>query len=874
MTRSSLLLTVLILGAADVAWAERVRLVLDDDTPDGDTTTARVFVFRERAIDPTFTGTVTFSSDSMLTFTPERARIIGGMASTTVSGSGGSGAGLTRTLAADVIGDGGAQGGSAHARMYSNCNSATHNDASWISGCGDLVATSDVRGGDRVTVTFTGSCGVSRICVSGASEVLSTSWSSFGVASGQGTTYPFSGWMVHPSPDPGLCAVAPSGQGGGSAQATFRMSPDAVSRCTADTISGETTFVNGAAAWVDGPNWTSLKMIRVGRNGRAGELPDRGDSSVELSAEPARMKIRHHQRFESHEAAVDPPQATIYGKTAIPLSLKLMTDDPPGPNAGGRVRILAQLANGQSSRAVTIAHLPYERGSSELSETADENGEVGDLFLNVLDLAREFEPGATPPSSVVVIAISGDHAQRLEIPIFDNFSEILRRYVSTPNYVPDGIRSPHRDRFKPPFPNLAVDGLIEVDINLYLAAFHGAGPNVNRAWTCGNYQTFSLVFLNDLRHDSEDFWLLNGIDYGPLQLRTVEHHFVGIYPEGDNYRSERSRILDPWIVQAPVVYTFVEHAALFDFFGNGDTIIPDNQLDPSQPEGGGVLEGSCVNRCRHELVPPPYPNFEPHLRYPFFPDEHAQLGDDLESNRIKSDGCFRKPTDYCSRIGYENNLRLPPYQPELDTGPTRIFIGSPVTWRATTADGRRLGFLPGARITDTPVNELGDAFTNGFTGFTEAGGGVGWMIDISEATFTFELSAYEDGEMSIVIERPDGTLWGAFPKVPIRAGEDYRIPISIAGECSPMERVGDEDVSIVCSGVNTDGASGCSCSGVDRRERSLRWAMLLGLSALIIRACGTRIERASGRRSRSRCPNYRTCRSKRPRRRSGIRRPR
>ncbi|MBI9043566.1 MAG: hypothetical protein JEZ06_03720 [Anaerolineaceae bacterium] len=66
--------------------------------------------------------------------------------------------------------------------------------------------------------------------------------------------------------------------------------------------------------------------------------------------------------------------------------------------------------------------------------------------------------------------------------------------------------------------------------------------------TCGDYQLRTLKFLDDLRLDPAQKELLNGLDYGPVQLGG--HVAVVLYPTGTDWH-QSGIVLDPWPRQQP-----------------------------------------------------------------------------------------------------------------------------------------------------------------------------------------------------------------------------------------------------------------------------------------------------------------------------------
>src|SRR6185369_5140051 len=91
---------------------------------------------------------------------------------------------------------------------------------------------------------------------------------------------------------------------------------------------------------------------------------------------------------------------------------------------------------------------------------------------------------------------------------------------------------------------------------------------------CNDYQSRTLIFLNDIRH-SDDGWLFNGLDYSPLQARHTEHHFVALYPHDQAYNTSRTCILDPWLPQTIAVYTWDQFVDFVDTISRGVNIVPD-----------------------------------------------------------------------------------------------------------------------------------------------------------------------------------------------------------------------------------------------------------------------------------------------------------
>ncbi|MBI4407943.1 MAG: hypothetical protein HY565_05600 [Candidatus Kerfeldbacteria bacterium] len=159
------------------------------------------------------------------------------------------------------------------------------------------------------------------------------------------------------------------------------------------------------------------------------------------------------------------------------------------------------------------------------------------------------------------------------------FNELIRRYRDTiPRGVYGyGVPGPYEHLFSPGQMNNLVYGA--------------------NATACGGYQDQVLKWLLSIYFSANttDQALLDGFDFGPIQITKGAHQAVVIYPQGTDWRST-GIVFDPWPEQTPRLYTINEWDGMFLLSPTGSTgniITPiDSNLGifPTTPNSDGTWE--------------------------------------------------------------------------------------------------------------------------------------------------------------------------------------------------------------------------------------------------------------------------------------------
>lgn len=174
------------------------------------------------------------------------------------------------------------------------------------------------------------------------------------------------------------------------------------------------------------------------------------------------------------------------------------------------------------------------------------------------------------------------------------FRELVRRYRDTiPRGVYGyGVPGPYQHLFSPGQMN-----------NLTYGA---------NSTACGGYQDQVLKWLLSIyfNKNSTDKALLDGFDFGPIQITKGAHQAVVIFPTGTDWRST-GVVLDPWPEQTPRLYPVDEWDGMFLLSPAGSTGNIITPIDsntgkfPTTPNDNGVWEyddvytaGSRVPRNR------------------------------------------------------------------------------------------------------------------------------------------------------------------------------------------------------------------------------------------------------------------------------------
>ncbi len=114
---------------------------------------------------------------------------------------------------------------------------------------------------------------------------------------------------------------------------------------------------------------------------------------------------------------------------------------------------------------------------------------------------------------------------------------------------------------------------------------------------CGGYQDQVLKWLLGLyfSRDPADRALLDGFDFGPIQITKGAHQAVVFFPKGTDWRSN-GIVFDPWVEQQPRLYTIDEWDGMFFLSPNGSVgniLTPiDSNIGkfPTTPDASGQWE--------------------------------------------------------------------------------------------------------------------------------------------------------------------------------------------------------------------------------------------------------------------------------------------
>lgn len=223
--------------------------------------------------------------------------------------------------------------------------------------------------------------------------------------------------------------------------------------------------------------------------------------------------------------------ASVLGRTQIRLNATVL-DDAASPVSGAVVRFRASHGKLTESTAVTdsqgVASVNLEVELDALQQ----------LTVRSIDIDAEI-PGASEPL-------------RSAIPVVDGVDELTRRYLEEApvgRVITDGSFNSSLLRWVP------IVGVRPGWMNNVL------GDVINRdeydPFICGNLQKRDLDWITRFVHTEP--WLLNGIEFGPLQSLWGAHHTWAFWKKGQNY--DRGWVPDAWTEQRPVVYTYAEWAS-------------------------------------------------------------------------------------------------------------------------------------------------------------------------------------------------------------------------------------------------------------------------------------------------------------------------
>ncbi len=267
---------------------------------------------------------------------------------------------------------------------------------------------------------------------------------------------------------------------------------------------------------------------------------------------------------------IDPPVATVYGRTWLPFQVKVTNGSMPAPG------ISVALSPGTGASGITLT--PGDQPGSITSLITGPDGLTSTAYLIV-------EQSETSPiTSVSVNASTPDgNTAASTWSVVNNLNSVIASYMST---IPNGKINPTlQAAFTPPLGSSLLWPPLWYDLNQ---------QNAFGATVCSRYQSMVLDFLNRLRYSAQG-WLLNGIDYGPASTQGAGHFFVIVWPHSSSFTGSDALVFDPWPAQTPVVYT---------------------QSDYSLFSPRGYKDDPTFTFCPGGNLNPPYPNYPDSAPYP------------------------------------------------------------------------------------------------------------------------------------------------------------------------------------------------------------------------------------------------------------------
>ena len=277
--------------------------------------------------------------------------------------------------------------------------------------------------------------------------------------------------------------------------------------------------------------------------------------------------------------------ATRYGGTNVTATVKLSYPGLGSTSVAGKTVNLTS----PEQDALGTSYIVFEQGGSAVtSVTTDANGEAPiEVLIKDLWLAA-----ASAPTSITVTAELAEDTSvtaNLVITVTDNREAVLGRYLTSPLIGEGPVLGDEVDHWVNL--NLSADGLTRFNAlsgwpglqnDVLASGAYGTYPGGNDPFvkhTAPWYQHQILVFFHELQWGpisgpgyTDDRWLLNGLDWGPLYVEGGIHVAVVFYPRtGDGSwgsefddRALQARILDPWPTQNPgnSVYTWSQWRTL------------------------------------------------------------------------------------------------------------------------------------------------------------------------------------------------------------------------------------------------------------------------------------------------------------------------
>ena len=250
----------------------------------------------------------------------------------------------------------------------------------------------------------------------------------------------------------------------------------------------------------------------------------------------------------------------------------------------------------------------------------------------------------------------------------------------------------------------------------------GSANNIfgDNAYACGAYQGAVLDWLEKVKNspDPQTRQLLDGFDFGPIQIAAGAHQAVVLFPAGTDWRLT-GIVLDPWKEQRPEIYPLRgvgdqnDWCELF-WLGLG-----------CPPEGavGNSIVPIGANTGHYPTTPNP-------------------------------DGSWRYFSDPSRRSAASSNAALRKH----------ISVGSPVQVLLIDSSGKRVGVSPGGEF----INDFGAAIEAQL--LIAPDGTYETTFSLPDGQYTLELTGTGFGQVH-VLTRHDETVIEQFQPVQVASGD-------------------------------------------------------------------------------------------------------
>lgn len=208
--------------------------------------------------------------------------------------------------------------------------------------------------------------------------------------------------------------------------------------------------------------------------------------------------------------------------------------------------------------------------------------------LRVAGYAKAGErPGRSQAMLRASLFLDDKPVQKFEKPVYDNSQVPFSLEMAVPATArtcqffihlseggEDGVRVRGTLNLNPKTAQSPMDSLLAIYRARIPKGLVSTGPQNNilsvgdaryDGFCCGGYQKKVLDLLDELRYsaDLQERTLMDAFDYGPIEGLAGAHQAVVIYPKGTDWE-KTGTVLDPWLNQAPSVYSIASWASLYD----------------------------------------------------------------------------------------------------------------------------------------------------------------------------------------------------------------------------------------------------------------------------------------------------------------------